>query len=295
MLGLCLVAVFALSAVVAGTASAKKPSQIKEEEYKNFVQCPTEAEEAYDCLHSITRSGVFQVGSLKVKIKNPITLQGAIPNPLSGATHNLIPSKNGETLSKTPEPVPGGIGRVLKKTASNKALIQSCKGANAGSPECAVAGTAELAGTGEVYLFNFIGEQSPGVVLPIKLHLTGSILGENCYFGSDEEPVVIDFTTGATSPEPPAEPIHGSTGQLSENSEETILFDTNYEIVNNEFPAPAAHGCGNGEDEAEIDSLINEKLGLPSGDGQGNQLRLFGEQAIATVYQVDEHKEQVES
>jgi hypothetical protein len=293
MLGLCLVAVFAMSAVVAASASAKKasgPTRIEQEEFKNFAECPTEVEEAYDCVHSITTGGIFQVGKLKVKIVHPITLQGAIPNPLTSGKENIIPAKNGETLSPTPQPVPHGILSVLKPSKSDKAYLAECK--NFEASNCGVQGTAEYAGTGEIFLFNFIGEATPGVVLPIKLHLTGSILGEHCYFGSNEDPVTVDFTTGPTSPEPPNEPIHGSTGHLSESPNEDILYDNGYEVVNNEFPAPEAQGCGNGENEAEIDGLIDAKLKLPAPDGS-NELRLFGEQAIATAEEVKAHESEV--
>jgi hypothetical protein len=293
MLGLCLVAVFAMSAVVAASASAKKasgPTRIEQEGFKNFAQCPTEVEEAFDCVHSITTSGIFQVGKLKVRIVHPITLQGAIPDPLDAVPPLIIPAKNGETLSPTPQPVPKGILAVMSPTKSTRAYFTECK--NFEATNCGVQGTAELAGPGEIYLFNFIGENTPGVVLPIKLHLTGSILGEQCYFGSNEDPVTVDFTTGTTSPEPPNEPIHGSSGHLSEDAEGTILFDSNFEVVNNEFPAPEAHGCGTGENEAEIDAAIDHKLKLPAQDGS-NQLRLFGEQAIATAEQVRAHESEV--
>lgn len=293
MLGLCLVAVFAMSAVGAASASAKKasgPTRIEQEEFKNFAQCPTEAPEAFDCLHSITTSGIFQVGRLKVRIVHPITLQGGIPNPLINPSHTLFPAKNGETLSPTPQPVPKGILAVMSPTKSTRAYFTECK--NFEASNCGVQGTAELAGTGEVFLFDFIGEETPGVVLPIKLHLTGSILGEHCYFGSNEKPVTVDFTTGPTSPEPPNTEIHGSVGHLSENPSETILFDNGYEVVNNEFPAPEAQGCGTGENEAEIDAAIDRKLKLPAGDGN-NQLRLFGEQAIASIEQVDAHESEL--
>lgn len=293
LLYLAAMLVLPVALVMPGSASAAKkatgPTRIEKEEFVNFAQCPTEVEETFDCVHSITTSGVFQVGKLKVHIVHPITLQGGFPNPFSGK-ENIVPAKNGETLSPTPQPVPKGILAVLKSNKTNRAYLNECK--NFEATNCGVQGTAELAGTGEIFLFNFIGESTPGVVLPIKLHLTGSILGNQCFFGSNAAPVTVDFTTGPTSPEPPNEPIHGSTGHLSENPSQTILFDNNYEVVNNEFPAPEAQGCGNGENEAEIDGLIDAKLALPAPDGH-NQLRLFGEQAIATAEQVRAHESEV--
>ena len=281
LVGAMLIAVL----VIPATAAAKKQTPIEQLGFGNFVQCPTENEEAFDCVHSITTGGVFEVGTLKVKITKPIILQGAIPNPFSGK-QNIVPAKNGETLSPTPQLLPKGIASVLKQTPGNKFFLKFCK-TFPEKPECRVEGAAELMPAGgEIFLFNFIGEQTPGVVLNVRLHLISKALGKKCYFGSPESPILLDLTTGPTSPPPPNESIHGSTGHLSEDSTESILFDNNFEIVDNVFAAPGAQGCGTEGTEEETDQLINEKIGLPAASGFHSTIQLFGEQAITTAAQV---------
>jgi hypothetical protein len=96
--------------------------------------------------------------------------------------------------------------------------------------------------------------------------LSNPFLGSNCYIGSNSKPVVIDFTTGETSPPPPNEPIHGSAGTPSINEAETLITLSGGSLVNNSFAAPGANGCG-GLFSFLIDPFVNSIVGLPSPAG----------------------------
>ena len=48
------------------------------------------------------------------------------------------------------------------------------------------------------------------VTLPLKVKLSNEMLGEECYIGSDAEPIVLHLTTGETAPPAGTEPIRGS-------------------------------------------------------------------------------------
>ena len=129
--------------------------------------------------------------------------------------------------------------------------------------------TVELAGSASnisVNVINLLFEQGTALSLPIKIKLSNAILGSNCYIGSNSNPVVIDFTSGKTSPPPPNEAIHGSAGTPERNEAETIFTLSGGSLVNNSFAAPGAHGCG-GLFSLFIDPLVNSLVGLPSPAG----------------------------
>ena len=142
---------------------------------------------------------------------NPVVLQGGIFDE----GHASSAAENGETLCKTPQPVPGGCwgsrrrngGRVGLQSWFNNLINEGFTGVNA---------TVELAGPAsriEVNLVNLLFEKGTAISLPVKIKLSNAILGSNCYLGSDSSPIVIDFTSGETSPPPPNEPIHGAPGR----------------------------------------------------------------------------------
>jgi len=76
--------------------------------------------------------------------------------------------------------------------------------------------------------------------LPLKIHLENPFLGSSCYIGSNEHPIVIEFTSGTTSPPPPNKPITGKPGELKFNESETIITNAGNELVNNSYPTPGS-------------------------------------------------------
>ena len=163
-----------------------------------------------------------------------------------GATQKFVGAENGETIS---ENAAAGTGRLLGIVAPkwwpikfqnwfNNLINEGFTGVNA---------TVELAGSAsniEVNLGNLLFETGTALSLPVKIKLSNAILGSNCYLGSNSNPIVIDFTSGETSPPPPNEPIHGSVGEFSSNEAETLLTLEGGQLVNNSYAAPGASGCG---------------------------------------------------
>ncbi len=132
-----------------------------------------------------------------------------------------------------------------------------------------VTATVELAAPAssiEINPFNLLIETGTALSLPVKIKLSNVLLGNHCYVGSNFDPIVIDFTSGETSPPPPNEPIHGSAGTPEVNEAGTLLTLSGGSLVNNSFAAPKAHGCG-GLLSLFIDPLVNSILGLPAAAG----------------------------
>jgi hypothetical protein len=208
-----------------------------------FAQCPTETAGIEACAYSTVTGGEFKLGSKTTPIVHPLTLQGG----LKTGTNELQPAKNGETLSKTPETVPGGL-------------------VGLGLPGEEVTATAELAGP--VFL-NSTGllRGGPAVQLPLKVKLNNTLLGETCYVGTEADPLALTLTTLTTDPPPPNKPISGKTGTLEFRAAGNIIHVGGTTVVDNEFAAPEASGCGPAGLE---DPVVNNSAGLPSAAGNNS-------------------------
>ncbi len=251
----------------AATASAKNISSKEGKELaKKLVDCPT-AQSEY-CVYAETLSGEFKIGSKTVPIENPLFLQGGLASlgTYGNANEPLIPPLfGGEEVSKTSQKLPGGL------TGLSEEL---------GGP---VTATAELAKGATVIL----NEQNlldggVGVKLPIKVHLQNELLGENCYIGSDEDPVIIELTDHTTEPPAGTEPISGEVGKIVPLLDKGRLLELQgNKLVGNTFAAPAATGCGvNVLTEAVTTALVNTDAGLPSAAGK-NVAILSGDTYLA--------------
>jgi hypothetical protein len=77
-------------------------------EFADFGECPLNNAKTDGCVFSVSNGGSFTVGKKTVPLVNPVTLQGGFHE--TGETFvEFIGAENGVTLSKTPQPVPGGL------------------------------------------------------------------------------------------------------------------------------------------------------------------------------------------
>lgn len=255
----------ALMLVPAGQASASSHNPTGE--FAQFKECPLNRATMEFCVFSESSGGGFTVGTKEVPLKNPVTLQGGLETEQSGE-QNFFGAENGDTLSKTPQPVPGGLlGIVAPKWWPqflqdwfNNLINEGFTGVNATVELAAPATSIGISTT------NLIFEEGTALSLPVKIKLSNAILGSNCYIGSNSSPIVIDFTSGTTSPPPPNEPITGDAGELTFNETFTLITLSGGQLVNNSFAAPGAKGCG-GIFSFFIDPLVNSILGTPSPAG----------------------------
>jgi hypothetical protein len=136
--------------------------------------------------------------------------------------------------------------------------------------------TTELAAPASSIIINtpaLLSQTGTALSLPLKVHLENPFLGSSCYIGSNAHPIVIEFTSGTTSPPPPNKPITGKSGEQKTNPAETILINTGNELVNNSYPASGAEGCGELFGiKGVLDSLVDSKLGLPAAAGSNTAI-----------------------
>jgi hypothetical protein len=197
----------------------------------------------------------------------------------------FVEAEDGNTLSKTPQKVPGGLLGIKCEEIKNEFERKVCEEI-VKSKLNTVTATTELAlpTPPESLSSIFLSEASlenpilyeafgiPALGLPVKIKLENPLLGSECYIGSSTEPIVLKLTTGTTKPPPPNTSITGKIGEFSSRAEGGILVIKNNSLVDNLFAVPVAKGCGGKAFESLIDPLINAKLGLPSPSGNNTAI-----------------------
>jgi hypothetical protein len=274
----------------AGSASAHTGAWAK------FNYCPSTTAGVNKCMYALATSGRVVLGKKSVPIVHPVTLQGGISRPPAEEEPEEFISKfygatNGETLSKTPQPVPGGLsGLVNCKEISNFILRGSCElvfenGLTGVNATLELAKPASEIRVSELHL---IFEEGLALQLPVKVHLENPLLGSGCYIGSSSSPLMWNMTTGTTSPPASAKPLTGSSGELEFLEEAQIVHLKNATLVENNWAAPHASGCGGFLVEYILDPIIDASIGTPSAAGS-NESVLVNQIDLARAVSVNEH------
>jgi hypothetical protein len=278
--------------LVALLIPASSASAALEGEFARFATCPTANPGVDGCIYAESSSGTFTMGKKAVPLKNPVVLKGGLDAPNGSIFEELtfVAPTDGQTLSKTPQPVPGGLLGITAPTwwplflqeLFNETINNGFTGVNA---------TVELAGPASAIKFNALNEiigNGTALSFPAKVKLDNPFLGSNCYIGSNSNPIKLNLTTGTTSPPPPNTPITGNPGTFEGKEEGTILIDRNNKLVDNSFAAPGANGCG-GLFSFLIDPFVNSIVGVPSPAGTNTAI-LEGTTWIADANAVRAHQ-----
>lgn len=254
-------------------------------EFANFGDCPLSNPSVNLCVFAQTTSGEVKIGSTAVPITKTITLQGGIIFLEEPISETFVGAADGNTLSKTPETVPGGLLKIvapesfpeLLRNAFNEFINKGITGVTA---------TTELVGNVGINRAALFTGEGTALRLPVRVRLENPFLGEKCFVGSATNPVVLNLTTGTTNPPPPNTPIKGNPGEFSFNSNFTLITVKKNSLVDNSFSAPAAQGCGSqilfGLFTGIIDSAVDSSLGLPSAAGHNTAI-LNGQLENATT------------
>jgi hypothetical protein len=261
---LLVAAISSLAMLVAFAPAAQ--AEVPAPPFERFAGCLNEAEEealslSYGlefCIRSVVTGGHLQAGKQDVPIENPITLTGSLSGAFEHFTYN---SEGG--LNKVKEEVPGGVVGLTGLSWLIKLLpVEALK----------LYAVTELAAPPRNIDFN-------DVTLPIKVHLVNAVLGNNCYIGSNSEPITLNLTTGTTEPPAPNTPISGEEADFKEEGEVAYLENGVY--VDNSFAVPAARGCVLtllGFLPVSLDSVVNFQAGLPAAAGTNEAVQNIDEE-----------------
>jgi hypothetical protein len=252
------------SLALASSAAAKLSGN-----YTRFANCPYKDPAASKCVYATTEGGEIVLGARKVPIANPAILQGAYTEGDKQGNSKFIAATNGITLSKAPQPLPGGLAGIVAPEGSPP-LVKAVIALLFDNPVSDVSASLELARPAAEILVNeanFAGELGAALRLPVKIHLENPLLGPSCYLGSSRSPIYWNLTSGKTSPPKPAKPIEGSAGEIEFLEEGSLLEAKGTTLVDNAWAAPLAGGCG-GPLSSLIDPIVNDSAGLPAAAGE---------------------------
>jgi hypothetical protein len=279
-------------AVLGVTASASAHTGI----WARFNQCPSTTPGVFKCLQSVTNGGKVVLGNKSVPIVNPVTLQGGLSkgkfNEQEEVVQTFFAAANGETLSKTPQPVPGGLtGLVNCKEISNFLVRLGCE-AVFENGLTGVNATLELSRPASEIVVseqNLAFEFGRALSLPVKVHLENPLLGSTCYVGSSTSPIWWNLTTATTTPPAGTTPLKGSAGELKFLEEEKVTEFHGAKLVENNWAAPGATGCGGFGVELILDPIINASVGVPSPAGKNQAILESTNITVAQARDVNEH------
>jgi hypothetical protein len=264
--------------VLVSASSALATEHHPKGDFAPFKSCPLSNPSTSYCIFAQTESGEFIVGNETVPIKNTITLQGGfhvIENEeLEIIGYQFIGAENGETLSKTPQSVPGGLAGLVKCYEISNFFERVACEVIFENGLTGVTATTELAAPASsigININNLVDASETALSLPVKVKLSNPLLGESCYIGSNAHPISLPLTTGTTSPPAPNKPISGKVGKVEIKDEFSLIVIKENTLVNNSFAAPEAEGCG-GIFSFLIDPLVDAKLGLPATAGHNTAI-----------------------
>ncbi|HET7508838.1 MAG TPA: hypothetical protein VFJ65_01175 [Solirubrobacterales bacterium] len=257
-----------LLAMLIPASSASAAVHHPKGEYAPFAYCPLGNAEVNYCLYNESTSGFLTIGKKTTPIVNPQVLQGGLITNLETFESKFVGAEEGNTLTKSPQPVPGGLLGITAPTWWPQ-FLQDLFNETINNGFTGVNGTVELAKPAseiKVSILNMLFETGTAVQLPVKLHLENPFLGSGCYIGSSSSPITLKLTTGTTSPPAPNKPISGHLGTVGENAAHTMSTISGNKQVDNSFSAPGANGCG-GLFSFLVDPFVNEIVGVPSAAG----------------------------
>ncbi|HME02240.1 MAG TPA: hypothetical protein VKG38_04320 [Solirubrobacteraceae bacterium] len=281
--------VIAMALTSLGALSVASPTMAHAESlqqlFKPFLaQCPlrqTEPQKLTQCIWGESSEGSeFVAGKIAVPLNKHIFLQGGSDFNEVTEHFTYVNTENGNNVvSKVAQPVTGGLTAIVDPSKlSEKELARYNKVVESG--KTGVTATIELAGPASSVTLSeealLLGEGT-ALGLPVEVKLSNSFLGGSCYVGTNNNPVVVDMTTGSMPPNGEEPEVKGTTGELEvkDGGVEVNIF--NNQLVNNTYAAPGATGCGvrSGADEA-----VNSASGLPSPTGH-NRVVLHGTLKVA--------------
>lgn len=206
----------------------------------------------------------FTAGKVTVQLKSPITLQGGITSNEEGDV--WLPAEGAPTIAPVAEKA-AALQKDVDTALLSEAELSRFDYYVKTAKETATSATVELAGPATsitVNVDNLLEEEGTAFSFPVKVHLQNAFLGEDCYVGSNEDPIVVEFTTGVSGE------LRGKNGsKLEANKAGSILSLLTDTLVSTTFASPGVEGCGV---DGGADAAIDAGLGLPSASGNSSVL-----------------------
>jgi hypothetical protein len=256
-----------------------------------FSSCPLNNSSVRKCMVATTTGGELRLDRMVLPITKTFqVLRGGLGEEMPDGTRPFVAPESGAAIQPTPLPIPGGLSGALEPSllpSSLRTTLDSADDTGLG----ALTVTIEVAGPASAISFseyNALLENGVALEVPLRIKLTNPFLGEECYIGSASDPIVVQATTGTTSPLPPNMPLEGKAGYAETLEEGRLAVLTRNVDVADSFAVPTASGCG-GSLAPLIDRAIDAKIGLPSPAGRNSAI-LDNTVELATATSVRNHE-----
>lgn len=214
--------------------------------FDGWASCPVADPAVSTCATVVVRGGEMSIGGLVVPIPDgSLKIAGGVKyetQPDGSFTQVFVPQPgtNNGVLS-TPITIPGGVFGVDTPLGITQIQAQ-----------------VEAVGLPSVDVLDL------AVRMPVRLKLSNTLLGNNCYIGSASKPITFGLSTSGN---PPSQPIGSVPGAVFPNVAH----------VDNSYAVPAASGCGL---LGGLNWAVNLRANTPSASGN-NELA-----TVSDVYTV---------
>jgi len=301
------VTVGAVAAVVAGLAAPAlaRPSAVASTTakgpgypppagiYKPFTNCPLNNPIMHEdmatgigangggfaaCTTGLATTGSIKIGNITTQVTEPVNVQFGFFIPPEDGSFYPAPTVSplagpSAILSTKPDLIPQSLTTALGCPSSNSTVENICQQAAANPADNQVFALAQEAGPITNFrLFSW--------TQPVKFKLINPLLGNNCYIGSSDTPVVLNPQLSGNPGtqlmfEPdPAPTVHPDT---------FVLAITDLNAGDSTFSAPGVLGCGpGGAANVFVDEALDAGTGLPAASGT-NSLTLTGNFSIGAT------------
>jgi hypothetical protein len=241
-------------------------------DYAAFSGCPLSDPATDVCILARTESGELRIGKRTIPITRTLTLQGGIHDDEATGKQEFIGAASGKTLSVTPQPIPGGLRKVVASELLPATLRERFDRLVARG-DAAVTATTELVPASAIGVStqNLIEAKGIGLALPVKVRLSSPFLGASCYIGSNAHPIVISLTTGTTRRSSSHGPAAGKPGHAKFKDDYNLVTLSEDTLIGDSFPVPRVTGCG-GTLSALLDPALDAELGLPVASGHSEAI-----------------------
>jgi hypothetical protein len=196
-----------------------------------FAQCPVHTPGVEACLYVPVEGGYLTLGKTVVPITKTMTLQGGTLEQTEAGVSPFVAALDGETLTKSAQPLPGGLFGLQLEAVTE------------------VAGPAS-----SILLHEGLFGEGLSVTLPLKVRLVNPLLGAECSIGSNSHPIEVNATTGTTSGG-----LVGDPGEKTSIEHGRILVVRGVSMIGGGFVVPKAGGCGSALVNEAIDAKLEQK------------------------------------
>ncbi len=253
-------ALFAVALASLGFAGSAQAKLV--EPFLKFQYCPYKNAEVRKCLYSVSNGGEVKLGKKSVPIESKVVLQGGMGKPNAETKiSKFFEATNKVTLSPVKQNVPGGLAGIVPEKGTSF-LVEKLIKFFFENKITGLTSTLELAKPAseiQISEFNMSRKEKVALKMPVKVHLENLFLGSKCYVGSESSPIWWELTSGVTAPKAPNTAIEGSAGMAEFLAEGGILKLSENKLVDNNWSAPGASGCG-GILGFLVNPIINSQL-----------------------------------